>query len=288
MPKPKTPTLDPEVQPQEQEQVIEQPASPAEAEVVEQRGDEIPELPEEVTFQQLREHPRFKGDWENLTAAQQEERNEAYRKGQEAASKEFDANKKKWGAEQQALATYDHWEAKRNSDDPYETQEFAKAIASPEVEAAYQMGKKLRQGPSTQEVAERAIYGAMDSVYQPLKKHPLLKDMSEEEHQALVTSPDKNDPQPFTTLVNKYCELVIERGIAAGRTKDNAKSLQEAREEGRREAYDEAGLEYPGDPIEGHKPERQPTKAEVGKMSVDELRKLDREGKLDKILAAHK
>lgn len=286
MPGKKATTLDPE--PEVQEQVVE---SPAEAEVVEQRGEEtpqFPDLPEEVTFQQLREHPRFKEDWESLTVAQQEERSKAYREGQAAASKEFDANKRKWGAEQQALATFDHWEAKRNSDDPYETQEFAKAIASPEVEAAYQMGKKLRQGPSTQEVAERAIHGAMDSVYQPLKKHPLLKDMTEEEHQALVTSPDKNDPQPFTTLVNKYCELVIERGIAAGRKKDDAKSLQEAREEGRREAYDEAGLEYPGDPIEGKKPERLPTKAEVGKMSVDELRRLDREGKLDKILAAHK
>jgi len=258
MAKPKqAPTLDPETL--VQEQPIE---SPVEAEVVEQRGEETPDPLAEITLEQLRQHPRLGEDLSNLT---REEAAKAYREGQSAAGKQLDADKKKWAVEQQALATFDHWERKRKSDDPYENQEFAQAIGNPEVRQAYDQGQTIRRGPSSQEVGERAIHGAMDSVYQPLKKHPLLKDMTEEEHQALVMSPDKNDPQPFTTLVNKYCELVIERGIAAGRTK----ALQDAREEGRREAYDEAGLEYPGEPVEGRKAPKPGSAQDLRKQYAD-------------------
>jgi len=279
-------TLDPESE--VQEQVTEEVASPAEAEVVEQRGDELPELPEGVTFQQLQTHPKFKEDWDNLTRAQKEEREKAYRDGQSAAGKQLDADKRRWGAEQQALATFDHWEAKRLSEDPYENQEYAKAIGSPEVEAAYQMGKKLRQGPSSQEIAERAQFEVMTNVNTHLDERLGKQGALSDEEKGRV------DPAAFKTigeLTTAKVDLTIERGIAAGRIKDDAKRLQDAREEGRREAYDEAGLEYPGEPAEGkgHKPpEKLPTKDEVDKMSVEEVRKLQREGKLDKILVGHK
>jgi hypothetical protein len=285
MPKPKATTLDPE--PEVQEQVVEE-TPPAEAEVVEQRGDEtpqFPELPEEVTFQHLQQHPRFKEDWDNLTAAQKEERNEAYRKGQSDGAKEANAKLKEAGEIERAVAAFDHWEAKRNSDDPYETQEFAKAIAKPEVEAAYQMGKRLRQGPSAEQVKKAAHIEVLDAMNTFLdevveKQGPL----SDAEKKLL----DRTNFPTLGELTTRKVELAIERGIAAGLTKDDAKKLQDAREEGHREAYDEIGLEYPGEPVEGKKPERLPTKDELDKLSVDQVRKLQREGKLDKILAKHK
>jgi len=274
-------TLDPE--PEVQEQVVEE-TPPAEVEAVEQRGEEIPELPEGVTFQQLQQHPRFKEDWDNLTRAQKEEREKAYREGQSAAGKQLEADKKRWSVEQQALATFDHWEAKRQSEDPYETQEYAKAIGNPEVEAAYQMGKRLRQGPSSQDIAERAQFEVMTNVNSHLDERLSKQGALSDEEKGRV------DPAAFKTigeLTTAKVDLAIERGIAAGRIKDDAKRLQDAREEGRREAYDEVGLEYPGEPVEGKKPkpEKLPTKDEVGKMSIDQVRKLEREGKLDKILA---
>ena len=257
-------TLDPE--PEVQEQVTEEVVTPAEAEVVEQRGEELPELPEGVTFQHLQQHPRFKEDWETLTRAQKEERDEAYRAGQSAAGKQLDADKKKWGIEQQALSTFDHWEAKRLSDDPYETQEYAKAIGNPEVEAAYQVGKKLRQGPSTEEIKKAGhveVLNAMNVYLDEVvgKQAPL----SDAEKKRL-------DPVNFPTLGELTAGkvgLAIERGIAAGRIKDDAKRLQEAREEGRREAYDEAGLEYPGEPIEGRKAPKPGSVQEIRKQYAD-------------------
>ena len=268
MPKTKATTLDPE--PEVQEQPAE---TPAEAEAVEQRGDEtpqFPELPEEVTFQHLQQHPKFKEDWDNLTRTQQEERSKAYRDGQAAASKEFDANKRKWGVEQQALATFDHWEAKRRSEDPYETQEFAKAIASPEVEAAYQMGKKLRQGPSSQDIAERAQFEIMSNVDTHLDEKLSKQGALSDDEKGRI---DKAKFKTIGELTAAKVDLAIERGIAAGRKKDDAKSLQEAREEGRREAYDEAGLEYPGEPIEGRKAPKPG--------SAQEIRKQYAEGDID-------
>jgi hypothetical protein len=285
MPKTKNPSSDPEAK------VAEPQAPVVEAEVPSPEA-EAGELPDETTadpFEGRTTEDILKGlaearrdDFEAFTRTNWEE---GRRHGQGEATKQLDADKKRWGVEQQALATFDHWEAKRNSEDPYETQEFAKAIASPEVEAAYQMGKKLRQGPSSQEIAERAQFEIMTNVDAHLDERLSKQGALSDEEKGRI---DKAKFKTIGELIAAKTDLIADRGIAAGRIKDDAKSLQEAREEGRREAYDEAGLEYPGDPIEGHKPERQPTKAEVGKMSVDELRKLDREGKLDKILAAHK
>jgi len=285
MAKPKGPSSDPEAK------VAEPQAPVVEAEVPSPEA-EAGELPDETTadpFEGRTTEDILKGlaearrdDFEAFTRTNWEE---GRRHGQGEATKQLDADKKRWGVEQQALATYDHWEAKRLSDDPYENQEYAKAIGSPEVEAAYQQGRNLRRGPSSQEIAERAQFEIMTNVDAHLDERLSKQGALSDEEKGRI---DKAKFKTIGELIAAKTDLIADRGIAAGRIKDDAKSLQEAREEGRREAYDEAGLEYPGDPIEGHKPERQPTKAEVGKMSVDELRKLDREGKLDKILAAHK
>ena len=264
MPKTKATTLDPE--PEVQEQPAE---TPAEAEAVEQRGDEtpqFPELPEEVTFQHLQQHPKFKEDWDNLTRTQQEERSKAYRDGQAAASKEFDANKRKWGVEQQALAIFDHWERKRLSDDPYETQEFAKAIDRPEVRAAYDQGQAIRRGPSSQDIAERAQFEIMSNVDTHLDEKLSKQGALSDDEKGRI---DKAKFKTIGELTAAKVDLAIERGIAAGRKKDDAKSLQEAKEEGRREAYDEAGLEYPGEPVEGRKAPKPGSAQDLRKQYAD-------------------
>ena len=129
----------------------------------------------------------------------------------------------------------------------------------------------------------------MNAVYLPLRNHPLLKDMTEEDHNDIYEG-FKGKPEPFPQLVKRYCELIAERGTAAGRIAEDAKQLKDAKEEGREAAYDEMGLQYPGPEIEDGgtpPPSKLPTKKELDGMSQEEINELEREGKLDKILAGH-
>jgi len=264
----KSPSSDPEAK------VAEPQAPVIEAEVPSPEV-EAGELPDETTadpFEGRTTEDILKGlaearkdDFEAFTRTNWEE---GRRHGQGEATKQLEADNKKRTIEGQALATFDHWERKRLSDDPYETQEFAKAIDHPEVRAAYDLGKKLKQGPPVGEVIQQNLRAAMDSIFEPLKNHPTLKEMTDQEHNAIYEE-FKGQPDPFTQFTKRYCELIIERGIAAGRTKDGAKSLQDAREEGRREAYDEAGLEYPGEPVEGRKAPKPGSAQDLRKQYAD-------------------
>lgn len=287
----KAPPAEDETKTQEQEQdPDDDAASSDEAKAQEQRGDETPDPLDGVTFQQLQEYPRFQEDWENLTAAQKEEREKAYRDGQSAGAKQADEKTREYAARQEVIETFDDLERKRLSQDPDEVQEYANAMGNPKAKEAYERGRSAKQGPGAEEIATNAVGAAMTEVYQPLKQHPLLKDMTEEEHAALREEV-KDQPQPFTTLAKKYCELIIERGTAASRIADDAKQLKDATEQGRRDAYDEMGLNYPGPEIEGGgaPPGRKlPTKEELGGKSTEEIAELERTGDLDKILAGRK
>jgi len=275
MAKTKAATAEHEAKAPEQEQTTpetEETASPAEGETQEQRGEETPDPLAGATFQQLQEHPHFKEDWESLTAAQKEEREKAYRDGQSAGAKQADEKTREYVAAQEAIKVFDDLEQKRLSQDPDDLQEYANAMGDPKKEEAYKRGRSAKQGPGAEEIATRAIHEAMTEVYQPLKQHLLLKDMTEEEHKA-IRGEFAGKPQPLTALIKRYHELIIERGTAAGRKDEDAKQLKDAKDEGRREAYDEMGLKYPADEIEGGKPAKRST--------VDELRKKYADGDIE-------
>lgn len=246
-------------------------ASPPEGEAQEQRGDGTPDPLEGFTAEQLRGHPLFEEASADLTAAQEEERKKAYREGQSAGAKQADDDARQWAAQEKAIKTFEDLETKRISGeagDPDAGAEYARAMGDPKAREAYERGRSAKQGPGAQEIADRAEMAAMNAVFQPLKQHPLLKDMTEEEHEAVFES-FRGKPQPFTQLVKRYCELVAEKGAAAGVIKENAQKLLDATEQGRREAYDEMGLQYPAERIEGTKPAKPGTADEYRQQHID-------------------
>jgi len=287
-----------EVETPEQEPTTEE-ASPVEAEAEEQRGEETPDPLAGLTTEQLREHPLFVEASADLTAAQKEAREKAYRDGQSAGAKQADEDARQWAAQQEAIKVFDDLEQKRVSQDPDDLQEYANAMGNPKAKEAYERGRSAKQGPGAEEIATNAVGAAMTEVYQSLKQHPLLKDMTEEEHTALrekwhdwaqAEKAQGRDPDPYTKLIGNLNELIAERGTAAGRIAEDAKQLKDAKEEGRRDAYDEMGLQYPGPEIEdGGTPPSQklPTKKELDGMTQEQINELEREGKLDEILAGH-
>ncbi len=283
-PEPTKPPASPEPAPQE----LPAPADPFEGRTTED------------ILKDLQEHR--KDDFEAFAQSHRKEAwEEGRRQGQGEGTKAFEAEKEKWAQEQQDIRTFDHYSAMADSDDPEHQEQFAKAMRKPQVKEAYDRGEKLRKGPDIQDVVTNAVTnavgGAMTDVYQTLKNDPLLKDMTEEDHlgirnevheQAQQLKAQGQEPRPYTELVKRYCELIIERGTAAGRIADDDTRLQEAKEDGRREAYDELGIEYPADEIKGRKPGRLPTPDELDEMSVEQLVELEKKGELDKSLAGHK
>jgi len=256
MPPKKAPTAEPETKGEEQEPVIPEPepASPAEAEVQGQRGEETPDPLEGVTFQQLQEHPRYKEDWNNLTAAQKEEREKAYRDGQSAGAKQADAQARQWAAQQEAIKAFESLEQKRiagAAGDPDAAAEYANAMGDPKAKETYERGRSAKQGPGAQEIATTAVNEAMSAAFQPLKDHPALKGMTAEEHQAIHEG-FKGQEQPYVKFFHKYCELIIEKGIAAGRMADDDERIQAAKDERERELLDELGIKYSPEEIKGH------------------------------------
>jgi len=162
-------------------------------------------------------------------------------------------------------------------------------MGDPKVEEVYKRGRSAKQGPGAEEIATRAVNEAMTQAWKPLKEHPFLKEMTDQDHLAIYEE-FKGQPEPYMKFLRKYCELIIERGTAAGVIAENDKRVKDAKEQGRRDAYDEMGLQYPGPEIEpsGAPRGRLPTKDELDGMSQEEINELERLGKLDKILAGHK
>lgn len=249
-PKTETPTPEAEPKVEEQKPIPEtDTASPAEGAPQEQRGEDTPE----VTFQQLRDDPRFKEDWNHLTRAQKDERDTAYQEGQSAGAKQADKKTREFAAQQEAIKAFDDLEEKRlagEAGDPDAGAEYARAMGNPKSREAYARGRAAKQGPGAQEIADRAQFEAMDAVFKPLKQHPLLKDMTEEEHDAVYEG-FKGKPAPFTQLIKRYCELIAEKGITAGVKEASEKHDKEVAEGARQKLLDELGMEHSPDTIEG-------------------------------------
>lgn len=295
MAKPRAATAEPEAEGQEQEPQTPQDdeqASPPEAEAQEQRGDETPHPLAEVTFEQLRQHPRFKADWENLTATQKEERNKAWREGQSAGAKQASEDARRYAADQNAMATYDQLEQKRRlavQGDMDAQAEFAEAMGHPDKKELYDRGAQLRMGPSREDIEKdiggRILTSLNVAVDERLSKVGELRD----EEKAKI---ERGNFKTFNDLTMAKIDLLIEREVAAGRMADDAKRVKEAKEEGRREAYDEVGLEYPPDELKGGKgvSGRVITKADLDndRLSQKQLQQLEREGRLDTVLRGGK
>jgi hypothetical protein len=253
MPKPKEePTSEPKdkEEPQAEPEPTKEPASP-------EPEPQEPPAPtadpfEGRTFEEVRAalEERYPDDLKTFT---HEEWEKGRRHGQGEGQKQFEAEKKKWAEEQQALATFDRLEQQRRAGeagDPEAAEQYARATGDPRIRQLYDKGQRLRRGPDQREVVANAVGGAMTAVYQGLKNRPELHGMTEEQH-AEIREQFRRDPEPYTKLVSKYCDLIIERGVVEGRTKQDEKTLRDAKEQGRREAFDELGLEYPGEHIEG-------------------------------------
>jgi len=262
MPPKKAATAEAEPKGEEQEPITPEPeeASPIEGEPQEQRGDETPDPLKELTFQQLQEHPRFKEDWEKLTAAQKEERDRAYRDGQSAGAKAYEKEKEKWAAEQQALATFDRLEQKRTSNDPDDLQEFATAMADPKKKEAFDQGQQLRRGPSREQMEAElinVIMGGVDSsLDERLNKHGELTDA---EKARIAKDKFKN----LGELVNAKVDLLVERGVAAGTKQASEKHDQEVAEAARRDLLDELGIEYSPEEVKGKTPQSDEAKIDA-------------------------
>lgn len=291
MPKPKSPSSDPEAKGAEQQQPppeIEEAAPSPEA-GVEEPPDETPSADPfegrttEDILKSLQEHRQ-----DDFGAFTQEHWEKGRRQGQGEGTKQFKAEREKWEQEEKDTRTFDHFAAMRDSDDLDQSEQYAKAMRDPKIKDSYDRGEKLRKGPDATEVVANGINQAMTSVYQPLRDHPHLKGMTQEEHNALYEE-FRGKPEPFTQLVQRYCELIVEKGTAAGGIQDTDKKIRDATEAGRREAYDEMGVQYPASEITGGAPRgRLPTKDELDGMTQEEINELERQGKLDKILAGRK
>ena len=236
----------PEVEPKVEEQGP-VTASPVEGETQEQRGDETPEA-QEVTFQQLQEDPRYKEDWDNLTRTQKEAREASYREGQSAAGRQLDADKKKWAAEQQALATFDSLEKKWGSEDPSEKEEFGRAMRDPKVKESYELGLKIRQGPSHEQIETELIGTIMGGVDEELNKRLSKQGELSKDEEARV---DKGKFKNLGQLVSAKVDLLVERETAAGVKEASEKHDKEVADTARQNLLDELGLEYSPDEIRG-------------------------------------
>jgi len=280
-----TAEAEPKVEEQEPNQEPET-ASPPEAEPQEQRGDETPDPLAEVTFEQLQEHPRFKEHWENLTRAQKEAQEKAWREGQSAGAKQADQSAREYAAQQEAIKAFETLEQKRNSQDPDDLQEYANAMGDPKKKETYERGRAAKQGPSRDQLEAELIITIMGGVDSSLDERLSKQGELSDVEKARV---DKGKFKTLPELTQAKIDLLVERGIAAGVKEASEQHDKEVADTARQELLDELGMEAP-EGIEGKKPKREPlpTKEEVDKMSVDQLRKLEREGKLDKILAKQK
>lgn len=242
---PKTEVTTPEAEPkvEEQEPIT---ASPVEGEPQEQRGEETPEP--EATFQQLLDDPRFKEDWDNLTRAQKEERDTAYREGQSAAGRQLDADKKKWAAEQQALATFDTLEKQRTSDDPDEQQKFAQSMGNVKTKESYDQGLKIRQGPSHEQIEAELISNIMGGVDDSLNERLGKQGELSNDEKARV---EKGKFKNLGQLVSAKLDLLVERGTAAGVKEASEKHDKEVADTARQQLLDELGMELPSGEIKG-------------------------------------
>ncbi|KPJ51418.1 MAG: hypothetical protein AMJ38_00515 [Dehalococcoidia bacterium DG_22] len=201
--------------------------------------------------------------------------------------------------EQKDRDTYARLSRLEKSEDPDDIEEYAKAMRDRQTRASYDRGQKLHQGPDAKEVVLNALDAAMTAVYLPLRQHPALKGMTEEQHKELrdkwhqwaeAEQRAGREADPFTKLVVELNNLIIERGVEAGRIADTDKRLADAKEDGRREAYDELGIEYAPAHIEGGGAShgREISKADLDGLSLEETRQLERAGKLDKVLRGEK
>ena len=259
-PKKQAATAEPKTEGEEQESTTDpDETSPPEGETQEQRGDGTPDPLAGFTAEQLREHPLFEEASADLTAAQKEEREKAYREGQSAGAKQADVQTKEYVANKEAAETFDRLEQKRVSQDPDDLQEYANAMGDPRTEEAYKRGKGLRQGPSREQVENELIGVIMGGVDSALDERLAKQGTLSDEEKARV---DHGKFKTLGDLTVAKIDLVIERGTDAKVIKENAQKLLDAKDEGRHEAYDEMGLDYPAERIEGTKPAPPGTAAE--------------------------
>ena len=175
-----------------------------------------------------------------------------FSRGQGESRKEIAAIRKQDKEEEADRIAFRRLEGMRTSEDPEAADNFRREMADPNTRASYGRGQEAVNRPPP-EVAERMRAEVADFFLNKLDAHlndrKELQGLSDEEKAGLA----KEKHPTFEGFVLAKFDLAVKRGIAAGVSKENTQKLQDAKEEGRREAYDEVGLGQP-DEIKGSKP----------------------------------
>lgn len=217
----------------------------------------------ELPYEGARKH--YAGNFEGELGQREEL---GFSRGQGEARKEVAAIRKQVEGEVADRIAFERLEKMRTSEDPEAQDNFRREMADPTTAAIYQRGQEARSRPAP-EVTERLRFEAADGFLTELNTHlddrKELQGLSDEEKAGLA----KEKHPTLGALVDAKINLAIQRGVAAGVIKENAQKIQDAKDEREKELLDELGLEHAPEGIEGRKPAKPGSAAELRDQYAD-------------------
>jgi hypothetical protein len=268
-----------EAQPEAAADVEPQPAPEGEG-VTGEQPEPTPDPFADIPFDKVRE--RYAADWEREAA---ERERKAKTDAQSESRKEFAAWRRKYEGELADHGTFSRLEALRASDDPDHHDAFRQEMARPDVAASYARGQQLAKAAVSNEDIEKAKWdgeiAGYQNMYAAVSELPQFKVLADGKLEEIRTKADS--PQAFlANAAAAAVEVAVAKATEKLRGEEKEALRQEVIADLRAKGLGPEDLETTGAST------GLPSKKDLDRMTLTQIRQLEREGKLDKILAGGK